>query len=87
MTVIEAVFLGLIQGLAEFLPISSSGHLSVFQNLLGITSGETSMMFDVLLHLGTLVSVCAFYWQDLLNIVGDCVAMVRGIGQPVPGKQ
>ena len=87
MTVIEAIFLGLIQGLAEFLPISSSGHLSVFQNLLGITSGETSMMFDVLLHLGTLVSVCAFYWHDLTNIVKECVAMVRGVGQPVPGGQ
>ena len=87
MSVIEAIFLGLIQGLAEFLPISSSGHLSVFQNLLGITTGESSMMFDVLLHLGTLVSVCAFYWNDLKTIVVDCVAMVRGVGQPVPGGQ
>lgn len=87
MTVIEAIFLGLIQGLAEFLPISSSGHLSVFQNLLGITTGESSMMFDVLLHLGTLVSVCAFYWQDLTNIVRECIDMVRGVGQPVPGGQ
>ena len=87
MTVIEAIFLGLVQGLAEFLPISSSGHLSVFQNLLGITTGESSMMFDVLLHLGTLVSVCAFYWQDLTNIVKECIEMVRGVGQPVPGGQ
>ena len=87
MTVIEAIFLGLVQGLAEFLPISSSGHLSVFQNLLGITTEESSMMFDVLLHLGTLVSVCAFYWQDLTNIVKECIEMVRGVGQPVPGGQ
>ena len=87
MTVIEAIFLGLVQGLAEFLPISSSGHLSVFQNLLGITTGESSMMFDVLLHLGTLVSVCVFYWQDLTNIVKECIDMVRGVGQPVPGGQ
>ena len=87
MTVIQAIFLGLIQGLAEFLPISSSGHLSVFQNLLGISTGEESMMFDVLLHLGTLVSVCVFYWSDLVAIVRECVAMARGLGHPVPGEQ
>lgn len=87
MTVLEAIFLGLIQGLAEFLPISSSGHLSIFQNLFHMDVGEKSMMFDVLLHLGTLVSVCIFYWSDLVGIFRECVDLVRGMGHPVPGEQ
>lgn len=87
MTVLEAIFLGLIQGLAEFLPISSSGHLSIFQNLFHMNVGEESMMFDVLLHLGTLVSVCIFYWSDLVGIFRECVDLVRGMGHPVPGEQ
>lgn len=88
MKMIEAIFLGLVQGLAEFLPVSSSGHLSIFQNFFGITTAEeSSLFFDVLLHLGTLVSVCVVYWQDIVEIVRECIAMIRGIGHPVPGEQ
>ncbi len=87
MTILQSLFLGLVQGIAEFLPISSSGHLSVFQNLFGIESGENQLLFDVLLHLGTLVSVCAVYWDDIVSIVKDCVGLVRGIGHPVPGER
>ena len=87
MTKLEAVFLGLIQGLAEFLPVSSSGHLSIFQNFFGISAGgESNLVFDVLLHLGTLVSVCVFYWKDIVHIVTDCLQLVRGIGHPEPGE-
>ena len=50
------IILGIIQGIAEFLPISSSGHLSLFQHFLGV-SGEGSLLFSVLLHLGTLIAV------------------------------
>ena len=88
MTILQSLFLGLVQGIAEFLPISSSGHLSVFQNLLGMNAAdENHLLFDVLLHLGTLVSVCAVYWDDLVKIVRECVGMVRGIGHPVPGER
>ena len=55
MNFLTSIFLGLVQGLAEFLPISSSGHLSLFQNFFGLT--DAGMFFDVLLHLGTMVSV------------------------------
>ena len=61
MTYFSAIFLGLIQGIAEFLPISSSGHLAFFQNVVGIANGEENMFFDVLLHLGTLVAVFVAY--------------------------
>ena len=57
MNIFDAILLGLVQGLAEFLPISSSGHLSVLQNLFHMnTLEEGHLFFDVLLHLGTLVS-------------------------------
>ena len=55
MTTLQAVFLGLVQGIAEFLPISSSGHLAIFQNLFGMAAEEGNQLFDVLLHLGTMV--------------------------------
>ena len=57
MTNLNAVLLGLIQGLTEFLPVSSSGHLVIFQNLLRLPDSEQYITFDILLHLGTLISV------------------------------
>ena len=56
MSYIEAIVLGLVQGLGEFLPISSSGHLALLQNLFGI-EGDQILFFAVMLHLGTLISV------------------------------
>ena len=56
MTILQALSLGALQGLAEFLPISSSGHLAVAQNLFGLT--DLPLLFDVLLHLATLLAVC-----------------------------
>ena len=56
----EVVVLSVLQGVAEFLPISSSGHLVLGKSLLGL--GETGMRLDIFLHVGTLVAVFAFYW-------------------------
>lgn len=57
MSIVNAVILGLVQGLAEFLPISSSGHLSILNNLFGMTTtADGHLFFDLLLHLGTLLS-------------------------------
>jgi len=68
MTVIEAVVLGIIQGLTEFLPVSSSGHLVLFQQLFGI-GGDIALSFDVALHVGTLLAVFVVYrnkvWEML----------------------
>lgn len=68
MDVLSSFLLGLVQGVAEFLPISSSGHLSIAQNLLHLDT-EVPEFFDVLLHLGTLVAVFAAYWQDIKDMV------------------
>lgn len=67
MNLFEAVILGLLQGLAEFLPISSSGHLVLFQKILHID--EPSMTFDILLHLGTLIPIFIVFRDDLLSII------------------
>ena len=62
MTIWAAILLGLIQGISEFLPISSSGHLSVLQNLFGMSTAENGhLFFDVLLHFGTLISICVVF--------------------------
>ena len=64
MTYLTSALLGLVQGVAEFLPVSSSGHLSLMENLLGLV--QEDILFEVLLHLGTLVAVCVVYWQDIV---------------------
>ena len=68
MNVFSSFLLGLVQGVAEFLPISSSGHLAIAQNLLQIDA-EVPEFFDVLLHLGTLGAVFVAYWQDIKDKV------------------
>lgn len=78
MTYFSSMFLGLIQGLAEFLPISSSGHLAIFQNIFGLISAEADdMFFDVLLHLGTLLAVFAAYWGEIKALVLEFFTMVH----------
>ncbi len=64
----EAIILGLIQGLAEFLPISSSGHLALLQQAFGI-SEDNVLIFAVLLHVGTLISVFICYWKDIWELI------------------
>jgi undecaprenyl-diphosphatase len=64
-----AMLLGLIQGLTEFLPVSSSGHLAIFQNFFGMEDTGSNLLFEVLLHLATLISVCIFFWQDIKSMV------------------
>lgn len=83
MSFFNAILLGLIQGIAEFLPISSSGHLSIAQNLLGLSvEGTNDMFFDVLLHLGTLMAVFVAYWQEIREMIVEffCAAgdIVKG---------
>ena len=76
MNAFSSFLLGLVQGVAEFLPISSSGHLAIAQNLLHIDA-EVPEFFDVLLHLGTLGAVFVAYWQDIKDMIAE---FFRGIG-------
>ena len=78
MSYIEAIILGLVQGLGEFLPISSSGHLALLQNFFGI-EGEQILFFAVMLHLGTLVSVFFVYWKDICELVVELFATIKDL--------
>ena len=78
MTYFKAIILGLVQGLAEFLPISSSGHLALLQGLFGI-EGESVLLFAVLLHVGTLVSVFICYWKDISELVVELFITIKDI--------
>lgn len=72
MSYFMAIFLGLVQGIAEFLPISSSGHLSLLQHFFGVQNVENDhLFFSVLLHLGTLISVCIVYRKDVVDMIRE----------------
>lgn len=90
MTISSAILLGIVQGVAEFLPISSSGHLAILQNLFDLSAGEDHLFFDVLLHLGTLISICVCYWSDIVAMVREVFIVLRGgrraDGTPVQGN-
>lgn len=90
MTISSAILLGIVQGVAEFLPISSSGHLAILQNLFALSEGEDHLFFDVLLHLGTLISICICYWGDIVAMVREVFIVLRGgrraDGTPVQGN-
>ncbi len=75
---IQAAILGLVQGLTEFLPVSSSAHLVIVPWLFGWhDAGITSLAFDVALHMGTLVAVLAYFWKDWLNIIQGLVKVAQ----------
>lgn len=78
MSYFEAIILGLAQGLSEFLPISSSGHLALLQYFFGVDA-EQVLPFAVLLHLGTLVSVFIVYWRDIVALVKELGAVFKDL--------
>ncbi len=83
MNYLWSAFLGLIQGVAEFLPISSSGHLSLIQNFFGLRTAEDgNLFFDVLLHLGTLISVFIIYWKDIVNMIREFFLGIASLFRP-----
>ncbi len=67
MGIFEAVVQGIVQGLTEFLPVSSSGHLLISQHILGVRNNN--LFFNVMLHIGTLIAVLAVYWKDVWNLI------------------
>lgn len=77
MSIWLAILLGLVQGLTEFLPVSSSGHLTLATALFGGDVEADYMLFFVLLHFGTLISVVAAFWKDIVELITEFIGMCR----------
>lgn len=76
MSLLQAIIMGIIQGVTEFLPVSSSGHLAIFKILFHVET-DTGLLFDVILHLGTLIAIFAVYYKDIIRLVVEGVCIVR----------
>ena len=99
MSLTEAIFMGIIQGLTEFLPVSSSGHLAIFKNIFQVNT-DTGILFDVMLHVGTLIAVCVVYYKDIARLIVEGIRLLadvfvnvgiffknRGAREPVPYRR
>lgn len=78
MSVLEAIIQGIIQGLTEFLPVSSSGHLSVFQHFFGI-NGEEAVLSTIVMHMGTLVAVIIAFRKKIFALIKEFFSMIKDI--------
>ncbi len=76
MSYLQSILLGLVQGLTEFLPVSSSGHLAIFKRILGADALTVSITMDILLHVGTLLAVFVVYFKDIWMLIREFFCMV-----------
>ncbi|MCE5214565.1 MAG: undecaprenyl-diphosphatase UppP [Methanobacterium sp.] len=81
MDIIQAIILGIVQGLTEFLPISSSAHLVLVPQLIGVNypNPEAAVAFDTILHVGTLVAVIGFFWKEIIAIIKAFISSILDI--------
>ena len=77
MSIFDAIIQGIVQGLTEFLPVSSSGHLAITQHILGVT--EDNLFFNVMLHIGTLVAVVAFYYKLIIRLIKEFFVLIKDV--------
>lgn len=84
MTYLMSAVLGFLQGVAEFLPISSSGHLSLFQHFFGME--EPDSLFNILLHFATLIAVCVYYFQDVTEMIVEFFRGVAALFSRTPSR-
>lgn len=85
MNLLQAVVLGIIQGLTEFLPVSSTAHLLIAQRLFDLPADDAAFAFTVLVQLGTLVALAVFYWKDLVEMTGGVLKSIfnrKAQGEP-----
>lgn len=78
MTIFQSILLGIVQGLTEFLPVSSSGHLAILENIFHVET-DGGMLFDIMLHIGTLVVVFVVYHRDIWKMIREAVFMIGDI--------
>lgn len=78
MNIGKAILMGLIQGLTEFLPVSSSGHLSMIKCIFKMDT-ETGILFDILLHVATLIAICAVYYRDIIKLIVEFCGIVADL--------
>ena len=78
MSIIEAIVQGILQGLTEFLPVSSSGHLSLFQHFTGL-DGEGAVTMTIVFHLGTLAAVFIAFWDKIKKLIFEAFRMLKDI--------
>lgn len=83
LTLLESVLCGIVQGLTEFLPVSSSGHLALMHAVFGMETAESNLTFDILLHLGTLIVVFVFYFREIFSLIPAFFTM---LGKVFRGK-
>lgn len=82
MKFLQAIIMGIIQGATEFLPVSSSGHLALIKAAFGIET-ETGVLFDVLLHVATLVAICVVFYKDILRLVVEFIGMCKDLAHNI----
>lgn len=75
MSVLQSIFLGIVQGITEFLPVSSSGHLAILENIFHIDT-DGGMLFDIMLHVGTLAAVFVVYHKDIWRMIVETFKMI-----------
>ena len=79
MSLLQALFLGIIQGLTEFIPVSSTAHLLIGQTILGLPADDAMFSFLVLVQIGTIVSLLVYYWNDLISILIETLKNLGGL--------
>jgi len=79
MSVLDAILQGIIQGLTEFLPVSSSGHLMLYSHITGNAGSENNFLFSAFLHLGTLLATCIAFKDTVAALFKECIAMLKDL--------
>lgn len=82
MSVLQSILLGIVQGITEFLPVSSSGHLAILENIFHVKT-DGGMLFDIMLHVGTLAAVFVVYYRDIGRMIVEALQMCADIGSNI----